>query len=277
MASKIIDSDLPQRTDWLYRGFAKYAQWYVRRNTHAVRMLREGSEAFHELAGRPVLVVLNHPTWWDPLLAQVVANRFFSSRDNYAPIDAEAVQQYKFFERIGYFGIERDTRRGAARFLRIGEAALQQPDGALWVTAQGHFTDPRRRPISIRPGVAHLCRRLGEGGREAWVLPLAMELTYWEERYPEALLAVSPPLLVDGTPRSTQEWQERIEAALESTMDRLAAAAVAREAKAFETWLGGSAGVGGVYDFWRRTSAWLTGRRFDPSHSRPKDVHESAP
>src|SRR5262249_25711205 len=40
-----------------------------------------------EPGGRPVVVVLNHPSWWDPLLGVVLAELFAGYR-HYVPIDA---------------------------------------------------------------------------------------------------------------------------------------------------------------------------------------------
>jgi hypothetical protein len=61
-------------------------------------------------------------------------------------------------------------------------------------------------------------------------------------------------------------WNRRLERALEDTLDRLAAEAESRDPSAFEPLLAGRAGVGGVYDLWRRLRAYATGRTFHPGH-----------
>jgi hypothetical protein len=55
--------------------------------------------------------------------------------------------------------------------------------------------------------------------------------------------------------------------ALEATQDRLAAAAIARNPRAFTQVAAGKTGVGGIYDVVRRIGAWRRGERFDPSHA----------
>ena len=57
---------------------------------------------------------------------------------------------------LGFFGVDPSTLRGAAEFLRTGEAILSAPQRALWVTAQGEFTDVRTRPLQLKTGVGHL-------------------------------------------------------------------------------------------------------------------------
>ena len=63
-----------------------------------------------------------------------------------------------------------------------------------------------------------------------------------------------------------KEWQEELERALTEAQDALAAEAVRRDPAAFETLVGGAAGVGGVYDFWRSLWAKLRGERFHSEH-----------
>ncbi len=145
---------------------------------------------------------------------------------------------------------------------------LARPDACLWVPAQGRFSDPRERPLGLQPGIGHLLRRL-QGGV---VLPLALEYPFWGERYPEALARFGAPIAIgDGSRHSPSEWVSRIEIALSETMDALARDAVQRRPGGrFDTLLGGNAGVGGLYDLWRRLRAWLQGKPFQPEHGEPE-------
>ena len=251
---------LPVRSAWRVRLFTRYFRRWMGKNFHAVRLARAGKPA--DLAGRPLVVVLNHPSWWDPLLGMVLAELLAGYR-HYVPIDARALRQYRLFEPLGFFGVE-NTPGGALAFLRTSSAILAQPGGALWITAQGQFTDPRQRPIHLRPGVGHLLRRL----RDAVVLPLAIEYPFWQERYPEALAHFGAPLFVaDGREHSVEEWVERVQVGLTQSMDALAEAALSQAPERFEVLVGGNVGVGGVYDLWRRLTALLFGRRFIGGHA----------
>ena len=49
-------------------------------------------------------------------------------------------------------------------------------------------------------------------------------------------------------------------------MDALAVAARERDPSQFLNLLAGQAGVGGVYDVWRRAKALVRGRKFDGHH-----------
>ena len=254
-------SVLPRPWPRLIRVFTRYSRYCLKKNFHAVRLSRGGRPA--DPGDGPLVVVLNHPSWWDPLLALVLKDLFPSDYAHHAPIDAAALKKYRFFGRLGFFGVEQQTLRGAADFLAVGTALLCRPRTALWVTAQGRFTDVRERPVRLRRGVAHLARRL-DGGV---VLPLALEYPFWEERFPEALARFGAPIPIgNGADLTVGEWTRRIEAGLEAAQDALAVEAAARDPLAFETVVGGKSGVGGVYDRWRQLRAWLRGERFHPSH-----------
>jgi 1-acyl-sn-glycerol-3-phosphate acyltransferase len=251
---------LPSRSEWRVRFFRRCFQRWMGRNFHAVRLARAGKPA--EPGGRPVVVVLNHPSWWDPLMGVVLAELFAGYR-HYVPIAAGALKQYRLFESLGFFGVEH-TPEGALAFLRTSTAILSRPYHALWVTAQGHFTDPRQRPVQFRPGVGHLLRRL----HDAVVLPLAIEYPFWQERYPEALAHFGAPIFVgDGREHTAQQWLGRVESGLTGALDALAVEAMSRDPGRFEVLLGGNVGIGGVYDLWRRLRAFVSGRRFTASHA----------
>jgi 1-acyl-sn-glycerol-3-phosphate acyltransferase len=251
---------LPKRWPWLVRGFRRYACRYVRKHFHAVRLSKSGGT--FPATDEPLLVVLNHPSWWDPMIG-IVLSRECADRDQFAAIDAVAVHQYRFFAKLGFVGVDTKSLRGAAEFLRAGTAILSQPRRVFWVTAQGRFTDVRERPLALQSGVGHLAARLSSG----IVLPVALEYTFWTESTPEALVRIGEPLRIAEHPGlHGKEWTALIESALTRNLDVLNTEAMNRDPSAFTELLSGKTGVGGVYDWWRRLKSWVRGRKFDPSH-----------
>jgi len=257
--------ELPAFSRRLYRWFFWYVRRYLARHFHAVRLLRgpDGGVGLPAIAGEPVIIYTNHPGWWDPLVFLAVGDRLAAGRMNYGPIDATALGKYRFLERIGFIGIDPGSFRGAARFLRAVRAAGRRTDVLFWITAQGEFTDPRTRPVEIRPGVGHAAAA-AEGGL---VIPMAVEYPFWNERLPEAVVAFGPALRLGGAaPRSAEEWTALLVRELEATQDRLAEAACRRDPAAFTNVLSGRVGVGLVYDAVRRVTAWVRGQSFDAAH-----------
>lgn len=251
------ESRLPRVSPLMLAGFQWYARSYVRRHFDSVRLRNHGNVPTQG----PVVVYLNHASWWDPLICLVLAEHITPGRRAYAPIDAHALAKYRFFGRIGFFGVERGRLAGVRAFLQVGSAILADPTAALWVTPQGRFADPRERPIRMEPGIAELVTRVPDTA----CVPLALEYPFWTERTPEALAAVGPTITAPhGVTR--REIASMLETGLASTMDALRDAALAQSPSQFETVLSGVAGVGGVYDLLKFAMAKLRGRRFDARH-----------
>lgn len=276
--AKAPEAPMARRAQWLFDWFCWYCTtYYLPGAFDAVRL--SGSPPDASLPG-PHVIVLNHPSWWDPLVG-LIASRFFPAMKGFAPIDQKALDKYAFFGRLGLFGVEQNTIQGAKSFTRASKAILKDPQNALWITVQGEFTDPRIRPISVRPGTGHLLSHLEQG--TLW--PLAMEFPFWGEAFPEALLRFGEPVplcrsatgadkgwgeagdgAVPAKPFSPKAWTTRIARILEQTMDDLAQDAMSRDPGRFVTILQGKSRVGGMFDRLRRMASFFTGKPFDPRH-----------
>ncbi len=261
--SRPAGDPLARQSPFLFWAFGWYLRWLFWRRFRGVRISRTGLPEVQ--AGRPVIVCSAHPSWWDPALFILLQNRLFPGRSGFGPMDAKALGKYRILERMGIFGIEMDTRRGAAQFLSICGRILAQPARVLWITAPGEFVDVRTRPVRLRPGIAHLVRRFPD----AVVLPLALEYPFWNEGKPEALVRFGPPI-PGGRERSVAEWTAVLEDELTRTMDALAAESLRRDPRRFLPLMRGSAGVSPIYNGFRRLRALATGRGFDVSHGGPE-------
>ena len=251
---------LPRRSEWFFRGFRKYARRYVAKHFHALRIDRDGPPV---APAGPLVVALNHASWWDPMTAVVLSESLGSGRAHYAPMDEQGLNQYRVLEWLGIFGVELETARGGIAFLRRASAVLARPESVLWITPQGRFVDVRERPTRFKEGLGRLLRR----SAGVSVVPLAIEYPFWNDRRPEVLVRFGAAIAVeDGASRSAEDWTGRIEAALEATQDALAESGRSRDASRFEVLVDGSAGVGGVYDLGRRLRSAVRGEAFSKEH-----------
>ncbi|WP_210494246.1 lysophospholipid acyltransferase family protein [Microvirga antarctica] len=238
-----------------------YFARYLRRHLNGLHIAAWGLPP--DLSTGRLIVYSNHPAWWDAALYVLAADRFFPDHESYAPIDAEMLRHYGVLSRIGAFGVDLESRKGATQFLTASKEILASENRALWITAQGGFSDVRQRPLGLKPGLG----RLMDIAPSATVLPLAIEYSFWSERGAEAFIAFGPPLrAADLSAAPRNERFATLDVALTATLDRLAADVQSRDPAKFRPVLSGKAGIGGVYDGWRRATALLRGRRFDPSH-----------
>lgn len=251
--------------------FCWYSRRYLQRHFHALRLLR-GSEVA-DATGRSLLVYGNHASWWDPLVALFLTRTMFAGRTPRAPIDAQMLARHRFFAKLGFFGIEPGTRRGAVDFLRAADPILRRPGTVLWLTPQGRFADVRERPAAFQPGLGHLALR----GTGAVTQAMAGEYVFWEEKQPEILLAFGDSIELPlhrarqseasghgGT--TAEDWTRRFAASLVELQDRLAKAAIRRDPAEFRVLLRGRGSVSFFYDTWRRLRARWRGDSFQIEH-----------
>jgi 1-acyl-sn-glycerol-3-phosphate acyltransferase len=249
---------------------------YLVRHFHAVRLSRSQRPDLTAARQRPVLVYLNHSSWWDPLICLHLAAQLLPQRRHYAPVEAEALDRYPFLADLGFFSVETESPREARRFLEVATRILEQPDATLWIAPGGRPADPRQRPLKLPVALGHMAVRL----RRAVLLPLALEYPFWDEPLPEALARFGEELAVEDAGMRAHDWTEVLAARLEAAQEALAAEALARDAARFEAILGGggqrAAGAGpgesgGVARLWRRMRALLSAGR------RPAPERGSAP
>jgi 1-acyl-sn-glycerol-3-phosphate acyltransferase len=249
----------------LHWGFRRYVRRFVRKNFNAVRVV--GWEPLANLPSGPVVCFANHPGWWDPMTAVLMTDLMFPSRNFTAPMDAEALQSYPVLERLGFFPVKRETSGGVKDFLRTSRELLKNPNTILWLTPAGKFHDARQ-PVPFLNGLSFLVDSDFHGS----ALPMAIEYTFWNERCPELLLRFGSPVDCVALPEDRAARTIHLEQALTATQASLAELAIARDPASFTTVALGRAGIGGVYDFWRRIIAQLQGREFRDRHSSGKLV-----
>jgi 1-acyl-sn-glycerol-3-phosphate acyltransferase len=250
---------LPIASPMLLAWFTWYSKRYLRRHFHSLRVSRAGLPPRDSDA--PLVIFSNHASWWDPLLWLALKAEFFPNECAFSPMDAAALTRYKILSRLGFFGVEQKTRRGAIQFLRTAEKILGEPGRILALTPQGRFADSRERPIRFEPGLGHLATRVGG----AVFLPMASEFVFWEERLPEILVSFGPPIVtkhINDAEAETLLFEEKLEA----VQDALAREVKLRDPNDFQMILRGGAGQGGVYDWYRATKAKLCGETFVREH-----------
>ncbi len=247
------------------RVFAWYVTRLISKRFCALRLATESMPTFEALDAepRPLIVVMNHQSWWDPLFGLVLARRWCPARIGRAPIDDEMLSRFKILRKVGMFGIDPDDAASLRRMgSYIGDFFASEERPTLWLTPQGEFADVRT-PIRIRPGAAAIAARTHERSGVA-VASIAVELPFWLDSRPEALMRmtwVDPP----DDPDSTTGWHRAITATMTENQKRLAEFAIARDPTPFSVLLSkGTSGPNPVYAWWLR----LTGRQADLESAR---------
>jgi len=259
----MTESNVPPVPGWFQGGFHAFLRPFIRRHFHAIAIERQSRCEDSLDKAAPLIVYGNHPSWWDPLVAHFLNQTLFADRQFYAPIDHEALQQYRVLGKLGFYGVRLNTTSGAAAFLKQSMAILGHGGTAIWITPEGQFADARDHSAELMPGLAHLCTRMNDG----WALPLALEYLFWDERLPVCLAKMGDPVLIaDHSHLTKAELGEILTSRLRKTQAELAQLASARSSAPFDNLLRGNPGAGIFYDSMRRVKSLLTGRGFRSQH-----------
>lgn len=247
----------------LERYFLLYTRRYLQRSFHAVHLLGDAPH-FDDDGHTPLLVYLNHSSWWDVLVGLLVETELFGW-EYYTVMDARQLQRYKFFSRMGVVGVDRASLSGAKEFLSYAENLLKGKRRALWVTPQGAMLSNHARPITFQPGLSYLAAGL----QNFYLARVTLHYEFWDERLPEAFVSVAPieHIQLAGQPFDRKAFLHAQERALETQLDTLLAAVQTRDCAAFRPLLRGQVGISPIYDALRALGARLRGERFTPEHS----------
>ncbi len=254
---------VPKSATWFLNGFHRFLRPYLNRHFHSIAIDRESMSGLQAIENRPVIVYANHPSWWDPLIAHFLHRKLFGDRDFFAPIDDDALQQYRVFEKLGFYGVSATSASGVSSFLKKSAWILEHPDAAIWMTPEGRFADVRDRDAELMPGLAHLCSRCDDIA----AIPLALEYVFWDDRLPVCLVSLGTPLLTrEHADWTKPQWSTRLSAGLRDAQDALSQLSIARQSSPLENLLAGKRGGGWFYDTCRRIKATLTGKPFRAHH-----------
>ena len=145
-------------------------------------------------------------------------------------IDAESLTKYRVFQKLGYFGIQANARRGAIDFMDQANYVLQSDAGSLWITPEGRFTDVRDHQQPLMPGLAHLAAKIPN----IHCIPLAIEYVFSQEQHPLLLCKLGSTLTETVAAGSSKlDWQSRLTERLRTTQTALADAVIAKRWETF--------------------------------------------
>lgn len=233
------------------RFFGRHVRSLYRKRFHAVRMVSETMSTLRDAGAdeRPLILAMNHSSWWDPLVPLLLHEKFLPGRTPLAPMDRAQLEKFGFFRRLGVFGVDPDDPASLEVMGEyVGEFLRRAERAAFFVTPQGRFADPRT-PIRLRPGVAAIAAAAVREGLSPNVICLAIEYGFWIDQKPEVFLRVEA---CPGAHDSTTGWQRAITGAMQRNSDQLAGAVMARDPAVFTVLSGGDSRVNPLYDLFLR-------------------------
>ncbi|MFO7169222.1 MAG: lysophospholipid acyltransferase family protein [Chloroflexota bacterium] len=224
----------------IYRTLVLPACW---RMFHRVWLKVEGP--LPHPADGPLVVTMNHPSWWDGYMAFLLDKRVFRERfESYIMMEERQLRAYRFFTLCGAFSVERRRPGEAERSIAyISRLLRERRNRILWILPQGRITPNDQRPITVYPGAARVALRVN--GALLW--PVALRYEFRGEQQPEAFIRAGPPH------RPSPEDDERsltaaIQARLTAAVDALRDEVNGERLEGYSALLEGRPGINRVFD-----------------------------
>jgi chlorobactene lauroyltransferase len=141
-------------------------------------------------AAGPLICYLNHPSWWDGYMANVLNRMVLQNRFQFfCMMDERELRRYRFFTWLGAFSVNRqDARSALASVAYVSRQLAARRDRVLAIFPQGEITPNDRRPLHLFSGMARVAQRAG--GATLW--PVALRYEFRGEQRPEAFIRAGP-------------------------------------------------------------------------------------
>jgi 1-acyl-sn-glycerol-3-phosphate acyltransferase len=250
-----------RKVRWFNAWFSGHARSRIRATFGAMRV--RGLDEVRALATEtPLLVVSNHTSWWDPLVAMHVSTHLVGT-DGYAMMDAKNLRRLPFFSLVGGFGVDLDKPADGASVMRYAARLLDRPGKLVWVYPQGRERPITERPLDFRPGsaeIARICR--------AHVVPAGLRYEFGGDERPTLWLSFGEAFAAE---RDTKKGLGHQEEAVARELDVIERAVRGGDDEAFATeWQAKPSRVGAVFErmLAAMTRPWaISDERARPSRS----------
>lgn len=160
----------------------------------------------------PVIFFSNHQSWWDGFLMTPFFDNF--GIEYYVMMEAANLKKFPFFQRVGVFGVDLESKTDRASALlyaaRLLKHAPRTSRRGLLLYPHGKLVDPLEPWPSFQPGLESLIRLQERGA----VFPVYIHIRMGKYPLPEVFLRVGKPIVTDRPTRS--ELEDRLVEARDS-------------------------------------------------------------
>ncbi len=216
-----------RRVGWFNAWFCGHARSRIRSTFGEVRVRGlEGARGLSREA--PLLVISNHTSWWDPLVAMHVSLHMLEKR-GHAMMDARSRKRLPFFGMVGGFGVELGNKADGIAAIRYSAELLNDPKNLVWIFPQGTERPVTERPLGFRNGSAEISRM----AKSAKVLPIGLRYEFGGMERPGLWISFGEAVATSDDSMQSRAAQE---AAVTGELDRIDAAIRGKGADEFDTY-----------------------------------------
>ncbi|ELK44587.1 lysophospholipid acyltransferase family protein [Halobacillus sp. BAB-2008] len=164
-------------------GFTRFNRWFLKKHFESIRVASPP-----EVASRNVLFLINHSSWWDPLVIFHLNERLVQS-DAYGMMGEEGIRRFPFFRSIGAFSVDKTDRRHLLESLKYSIRLLER-QRTVWIFPQGEEQHQEKRPLEFFSGISYIAEKTPD----VKVVPVSIYYSLEHTRKPNAYIEIGNPL-----------------------------------------------------------------------------------
>lgn len=192
------------KSTWAKIIFHAYIMRLMKRHFHEFHLFGELPKLNSDA---PVLLLPNHSTWWDGFFVYLL-NEKILKRDLYLMMLDEQLKKYKFFARIGAFGITPGDKTKVRESLKYTVELLNKKNALVCIFPQGELLPWATRPLNFRRGVESIIRLFG---KQVNLLPVAIHAEYGNEQRADVFFQFGENTLSETGKSVGIKWLEQKE------------------------------------------------------------------
>jgi len=163
-----------QHRAWAHLIFKPYIRHLTAKHFSALHRVGD----WPEINNNDQLILLpNHSTWWDGFFVYLL-NESLWKRRLYLMMLQEQLQRFRFFSKVGAFGIDRESTAEVKKALRYSLDRVADSGNMLCLFPQGELQPYGVRPIEYGRGVEFMLKQLPQ----ARVLLLGIRAEFVQEQ-----------------------------------------------------------------------------------------------
>lgn len=181
---------------------------------YVMRLMKRHFHGFHLFGNLPypnsdfpLLLIPNHSTWWDGFFVYLLNDQILK-RNHYLMMLDRQLAKYKFFSRIGAFGITPGDNKNVRESLNYTVDLLQIRNVMITIFPQGVLLPWGKRPLNFKKGIESIVHRYN---KPINILPLAIRAEYGSEQRADVFFQFGENYIVDGQSFHGVKWLEEAE------------------------------------------------------------------
>lgn len=223
------------RKRWFEHFFAWHVTGRFAKRFSAVRV-RGLDHMQRERDHKPILLVSNHTSWWDPLLMFHLSFRAMNKLEGHAMMDAKNLRAIPLLGWIGAFGVEIGDKQDGELAVQYGAAQLSRAGKFVGIYPQGRERPITERPLGFKPGAARMALMAPV---EPAIVPIALRYEHGRHEKPELLANIGAAIAREG---DESALTERMESAVTELLDETQRAVHSGSHREWPVYIDGGAG-----------------------------------